>query len=77
MCRRQPERTRRGAIALDDMFVLCSFQRNGTLSEQEKLMIPGMTGGRTRSRLFKDALTLALLFGTVYVGALLGHGYGL
>lgn len=40
-------------------------------------MIPGMTGGRTRSRLFKDALTLALLFGTVYVGALLGHGYGL
>lgn len=31
----------------------------------------------THRRLFKDALTLALLFGTVYVGALLGHGYGL
>ena len=30
-----------------------------------------------QARLIKDALTLTLLFGTVYVGALIGHAYGL
>lgn len=28
-------------------------------------------------RVLKDAVTLAAIFGTVYVGALIGHGYGL
>ena len=30
-----------------------------------------------KRRLLKDAITLAVFFGTVYVGALIGHGYGL
>ena len=53
---------------LDSKFLFCSVSAKNTQGTETRM---------SHKRLVKDAITLAVFFGTVYVGALIGHGYGL